>query len=48
MATACCGGTSIGNMFSGDAAKSILTFSKLRAGTPEAKNSARGYVLVDA
>ena len=31
------GGTSIGNMFSGDAAKSILTFSKIRAGTPEDK-----------
>jgi uncharacterized membrane protein YvlD (DUF360 family) len=31
------GGTSIGNMFSGDAAKSILTFSKLFTGTPEDK-----------
>ncbi len=31
------GGTSIGNMFSGDAAKSILTFSKIMAGTPEDK-----------
>ena len=31
------GGTSIGNMFSGDAAKSILTFSKIRTGTPEDK-----------
>lgn len=31
------GGTSIGNMFSGDAAKSILTFSKILAGTPEDK-----------
>ncbi len=31
------GGTSIGNMFSGDAAKSILTFSKITAGTPEDK-----------
>lgn len=31
------GGTSIGNMFSGDAATSILTFSKIKAGTPEDK-----------
>ncbi len=31
------GGSSIGNMFSGDASKSILTFSKLLAGTPEDK-----------
>jgi len=31
------GGTSIGNMFSGDAATSILTFSKIRLGTPEDK-----------
>lgn len=31
------GGTSVGNMFSGDAAKSILTFSKIFAGTPEDK-----------
>jgi uncharacterized membrane protein YvlD (DUF360 family) len=31
------GGSSIGNMFSGDAAKSILTFSKIKAGTPEDK-----------
>jgi uncharacterized membrane protein YvlD (DUF360 family) len=31
------GGTSIGNMFSGDAATSILTFSKILAGTPEDK-----------
>lgn len=31
------GGSSIGNMFSGDAAKSILTFSKILAGTPEDK-----------
>jgi uncharacterized membrane protein YvlD (DUF360 family) len=31
------GGSSIGNMFSGDAAKSILTFSKVIAGTPEDK-----------
>ena len=31
------GGTSIGNMFSGDAAKSILTFSKITAGTEEDK-----------
>jgi len=31
------GGSSIGNMFSGDAAKSILTFSKIMAGTPEDK-----------
>jgi uncharacterized membrane protein YvlD (DUF360 family) len=31
------GGTSIGNMFSGDAAKSILTFSKIFTGTPEDK-----------
>jgi uncharacterized membrane protein YvlD (DUF360 family) len=31
------GGTSIGNMFSGDAAKSILTFSKIKEGTPEDK-----------
>ena len=31
------GGSSIGNMFSGDADKSILTFSKLLAGTPEDK-----------
>lgn len=31
------GGVSIGNMFSGDAAKSILTFSKIRAGTAEDK-----------
>jgi uncharacterized membrane protein YvlD (DUF360 family) len=31
------GGASIGNMFSGDAAKSILTFSKITAGTPEDK-----------
>ena len=31
------GGTSIGNMFSGDAAQSILTFSKIKAGTPEDK-----------
>lgn len=31
------GGSSIGNMFSGDAAKSILTFSKIIAGTPEDK-----------
>ncbi len=31
------GGTSIGNMFSGDASKSILTFSKIFAGTPEDK-----------
>jgi len=31
------GGSSIGNMFSGDAATSILTFSKIRAGTPEDK-----------
>ena len=30
-------GTSIGNMFSGDAATSILTFSKIRTGTPEDK-----------
>lgn len=30
-------GTSIGNMFSGDAATSILTFSKIKAGTPEDK-----------
>jgi uncharacterized membrane protein YvlD (DUF360 family) len=29
------GGSSIGNMFSGDAAKAILTFSKIRTGTPE-------------
>ena len=43
------GGTSIGNMFSGDAAKSILTFSKIRTGTPEDKKAARpGYVLADA
>jgi hypothetical protein len=32
------GGTSIGNMFSGDAAKSILTFSKIKTGTPEDKH----------
>ncbi len=31
------GGSSIGNMFSGDARKSILTLSKIRAGTPEDK-----------
>jgi len=31
------GGSSISNMFSGDAAKSILTFSKITAGTPEDK-----------
>jgi uncharacterized membrane protein YvlD (DUF360 family) len=31
------GGSSIGNMFSGDADKSILTFSKLFTGTPEDK-----------
>lgn len=31
------GGSSIGNMFSGDASKSILTFSKIFAGTPEDK-----------
>jgi uncharacterized membrane protein YvlD (DUF360 family) len=31
------GGTSIGNMFSGDAATSILTFSKIKTGTPEDK-----------
>jgi len=31
------GGSSIGNMFSGDAAMSILTFSKILAGTPEDK-----------
>jgi uncharacterized membrane protein YvlD (DUF360 family) len=31
------GGSSIGNMFSGDADKSILTFSKLFSGTPEDK-----------
>ncbi|UCD98548.1 MAG: phage holin family protein [Chloroflexota bacterium] len=31
------GGSSIGNMFSGDATKSILTFSKIRAETPEDK-----------
>jgi uncharacterized membrane protein YvlD (DUF360 family) len=31
------GGSSISNMFSGDAAKSILTFSKLKSGTPEDK-----------
>lgn len=31
------GGTSIGNMFSGDASKSILTFSKIFSGTPEDK-----------
>lgn len=31
------GGSSIGNMFSGDAAKSILTFSKIKTGTPEDK-----------
>lgn len=31
------GGVSVGNMFSGDAEKSILTFSKIRAGTPEDK-----------
>jgi uncharacterized membrane protein YvlD (DUF360 family) len=31
------GGTSIGNMFSGDAEKSILTFSKITAGTEEDK-----------
>ena len=31
------GGSSISNMFSGDADKSILTFSKLREGTPEDK-----------
>jgi uncharacterized membrane protein YvlD (DUF360 family) len=31
------GGTSIGNMFSGDAATAILTFSKITAGTPEDK-----------
>jgi hypothetical protein len=29
------GGSSIGNMFSGDAAKAILTFSRLKANTPE-------------
>ena len=32
------GGSSIGNMFSGDAAKSILTFSKIKTGTPEDKH----------
>jgi len=31
------GGSSISNMFSGDAEKSILTFSKILAGTPEDK-----------
>jgi uncharacterized membrane protein YvlD (DUF360 family) len=31
------GGSSIGNMFSGDADKSILTFSKIKAGTKEDK-----------
>jgi len=31
------GGSSISNMFSGDAAKSILTFSKITSGTPEDK-----------
>lgn len=31
------GGSSISNMFSGDAAESILTFSKITAGTPEDK-----------
>jgi len=31
------GGSSISNMFSGDADKSILTFSKILAGTPEDK-----------
>jgi uncharacterized membrane protein YvlD (DUF360 family) len=31
------GGTSIGNMFSGDADKSILTFSKIREGSEEDK-----------
>jgi uncharacterized membrane protein YvlD (DUF360 family) len=31
------GGTSIGNMFSGDAATAILTFSKIKTGTPEDK-----------
>ncbi|MFN2303935.1 MAG: alkaline phosphatase family protein, partial [Anaerolineales bacterium] len=31
------GGSSISNMFSGDAEKSILTFSKIMAGTPEDK-----------
>jgi len=31
------GGSSISNMFSGDAAKSILTFSKITAGTPDDK-----------
>ncbi len=31
------GGSSISNMFSGDADKSILTFSKITAGTPEDK-----------
>jgi uncharacterized membrane protein YvlD (DUF360 family) len=31
------GGSSISNMFSGDAAKSILTFSKIKAGTKEDK-----------
>ena len=31
------GGSSIGNMFSGDADKSILTFSKIFTGTPEDK-----------
>lgn len=31
------GGSSISNMFSGDADKSILTFSKIKAGTPEDK-----------
>lgn len=31
------GGSSIGNMFSGDAEKSLFTFSKARTGTPEEK-----------
>jgi uncharacterized membrane protein YvlD (DUF360 family) len=31
------GGTSIGNIFSGDAATALLTFSKMRAGTEEDK-----------
>ena len=31
------GGTSIGNIFSGDAASAILTFSKMRSGTEEDK-----------
>ncbi len=41
------GGSSISNMFSGDADKAILTMTKIKADTKEEKKTRPGYVFTD-